>query len=185
MLHNTTTQSKQKICADLDHHWSKKAHFFVRKQTGFVHQRLRNFVKKDCDSSPESLIVTRVKSSYSLKNVTRVESPPFSTWLASSPNHQNRDSSRVDSLTHFTLHYYWTDAERFVTLGLPSWTQLRTRYWGVFTLQGIRRFASCAWPMVLRKLGNRWKWKSESWFHYRKVLFVGAVGIAETWLYLA
>ena len=88
MLHNTTTQSKQKICADLDHHWSKKAHFFVRKQTGFVHQRLRNFVKKDCDSSPESLIVTRVKSSYSLKNVTRVETPPFSTWLASSPNHQ-------------------------------------------------------------------------------------------------
>jgi len=38
--------------------------------------------------------------------------------------------------------------ERFVALGLPSWTHLRTRtrYWGVFTLQGIRKFASCAWP---------------------------------------
>jgi len=44
--------------------------------------------------------------------------------------------------------------ERFVALGLPSWTHLLTRYWGVFTLQGLERFASCAWPMVLRKLGN-------------------------------
>ena len=34
---------------------------------------------------------------------------------------------------------------------------LRTRYWGAFTLQGLKRFASWAWPMVLRKLGNRWK----------------------------
>jgi len=42
--------------------------------------------------------------------------------------------------------------ERFVALGLPLWTHLRTRYWGVFTLQGIRRFASCDWPTVLRKL---------------------------------
>ena len=45
--------------------------------------------------------------------------------------------------------------QRFVALGLPSWTHLRTRCWGVFTLQGTRRFASCAWPVVLRKLGNR------------------------------
>jgi len=52
--------------------------------------------------------------------------------------------------------------ERFVALGLPSWTHLRTRYWDVFTLQGTRRFASCAWPMVLRKLGNRWKWRADS-----------------------
>jgi len=28
--------------------------------------------------------------------------------------------------------------ERFVGLGLPSWTHLRTRYWGVFTLQGLK-----------------------------------------------
>jgi len=73
--------------------------------------------------------------------------------------------------------------ERFVALGLPSWTQLRTRYWGVFTLQGIRRFASCDWPTVLRKLENRWKWKRERWFHYRKELFVGVVSSAETWFY--
>jgi len=33
--------------------------------------------------------------------------------------------------------------------------------------------------------GNRWKWKGESWFHYRKVLFIGEVGIAETWFYSA
>ena len=34
-------------------------------------------------------------------------------------------------------------------------------------MQRIRRFASCDWPMVLRKQGNRWKWKGESWFHYK------------------
>jgi len=28
--------------------------------------------------------------------------------------------------------------ERFVALGLPSWTHLRTRYWGVFTLQWLK-----------------------------------------------
>ena len=72
--------------------------------------------------------------------------------------------------------------ERFVVLRLLSWTHLRTRYWGVFTLQGLKRFSSWAWPMALRKLGNRWK--GESWFHYTKVLFVGVVGNAEMWFYL-
>jgi len=96
----------------------------------------------------------------------------------------------IITITHFTLHYrIWRviglTRERFVALGLPSWTHLQTRYWGVFTLQGIRRFASCDWSTVLRKLGKRLKWKGESWFHYRNVLFVGAVGIAETWFYLA
>jgi len=28
--------------------------------------------------------------------------------------------------------------ERFVALGLPLWTHLWTRYWGVFTLQGLK-----------------------------------------------
>ena len=73
--------------------------------------------------------------------------------------------------------------ERFVALGLPSWMHLRTRYFSVFTMQVTRRFASCVWPTVLWKLGHRWKWKGESWFNYRKVLFVGAVGITETWFY--
>jgi len=61
---------------------------------------------------------------------------------------------------------------------------LRTRYWGVFTLQGLKRFAVWVWPMVLGKLGNRWKWKGEAWFHYTKVLSVRVVGIAEMWFYL-
>ena len=70
-----------------------------------------------------------------------------------------------------------------VALGLLSWTHLRTRYWSVFTLQATRRFASCSWPMVLRKLGNRWKWKGESWFHCRKVFFLGLVGIADVLIF--
>jgi len=73
--------------------------------------------------------------------------------------------------------------ERFVAHGLPSWTHLRIRYWSVVALQGLKRIAACAWPMVLRKLGNRWKCKGESWFHCTKVLCVGVVGIAEMWFY--
>jgi len=74
---------------------AKNAHFFVCKRTGFVHQELRDFVK---------MTLTRVsshwvwlESSHFVKNVTRVESPFFSTWLESSPNHQNRDSSHAIS----------------------------------------------------------------------------------------
>jgi len=72
-----------------------------------------------------------------------------------------------------TLHCTVTGLtrERLVTLGLPSWTHFWTRYWGVFTLQGTRRFPSCDWPMVWRKLGNRWKWRGGSWFHHRKVFW--------------
>jgi len=42
--------------------------------------------------------------------------------------------------------------ERFVALGLPSWTHLRTRYWGVFTLQGLKYL-----------LGGFGLWCCESW----------------------
>jgi len=42
--------------------------------------------------------------------------------------------------------------ERFVALALPSWTHLRTRYWGVFILQGLKYF--------LRAVGL---WYCESW----------------------
>jgi len=73
--------------------------------------------------------------------------------------------------------------ERFVALGLLSWTHLRTRYWGVFTLQGLKD--------LLRALGlcycESWEIgenEDESRFHYTKVLFVGVVGIADMWFYL-
>ena len=43
--------------------------------------------------------------------------------------------------------------ERFVALGLPSWTHLLTRNWGVFTLQGLKG--------LLRVFGV---WCCESWW---------------------
>ena len=55
---------------------------------------------------------------------------------------------------------------------------------GRFYTARTQRFASWVWPMVLRKLGIRWKWEGEAWFHYTKVLFVGVVGIAEMSFYL-
>ena len=42
--------------------------------------------------------------------------------------------------------------ERYVVIGLPSWTHLRTRYWGVFTLLGLKD--------LLRGFGL---WYCESW----------------------
>jgi len=56
---------------------------------------------------------------------------------------------------------------------------------GCFYTARTQRFASWVWPVVLRKLVNRWKWKGEAWFHYSKVLFAGVVGIAEMWFYSA
>jgi len=82
MWHSTTRQSKQKISANLDHHWSKKCSFLCVQTTGFVHQRLRDFVKNGFDLTLESLIVTRVESFCEKRdsnrvtiflNVTRVE----------------------------------------------------------------------------------------------------------------
>ena len=78
----------------------KNDHFFVCKQTGFVDQRLWDFAK---------MTLTRVsrhwlwlESSHSVKNVTWVESPSFSTWLESSQSHQKSwlDSSRVIVSSH-------------------------------------------------------------------------------------
>ena len=39
-------------------------------------------------------------------------------------------------------------------------------------------------PPASYAYGNRWKWKGESWLHYRNVLFISVVGIAEMWSYL-
>jgi len=37
-----------------------------------------------------------------------------------------------------TLHCTCYRIDAWAILGLPSWTHLRTRYWGVFTLQGLK-----------------------------------------------
>jgi len=82
------------------------------------------------------------------------------------------------------LHCYRIDAWAIRRPWLTFVNALTSSILELFALQGTRRFASCAWPTVLWRLGNRWKWKGESWFHYRKVLFVGVVEIIETWFYL-
>jgi len=70
--------------------------------------------------------------------------------------------------------------ERFVALGLPSRTHLRTRYWGVSTLKEFED--------LLRELGLRY---CESWGIGEKEKVKAdstterCFGIAETWLYLA
>ena len=65
--------------------------------------RNTEFCKNDSDSSLGSLTVTRFESSHSVKKVTRVESPFFSTWLESSPSHQ---ISLLESSHWFELRYH-------------------------------------------------------------------------------
>ena len=71
------------------------------KRTGFVHQELRDFVKMTLFSSHWLWL----ESSHSVKNVTRVESPFFSTWLESSPSHQKSwlEPSRVIDTSHAVI----------------------------------------------------------------------------------
>ena len=60
------------------------------------------------------MIVTRVESSDSVKNVSRIESPSFSTWLESSQSHQKswlESSYWLESRYHcwlfFHNHFRW------------------------------------------------------------------------------
>jgi len=54
--------------------------------------------------------------------------------------------------------------ERFVVLGLPSWTHLRTRYWGVFTLHGLKNLLSAfgLWYCESLGIGEKEKVKPDS-----------------------
>jgi len=102
MQHITTTQSKQKICADLDHHWSNKCYFFVCKRTGFVHQELNDIVNMTLTRFSSHWLW--LESSHFVKNVTRVESPFFSTFESGPSHHKSwLEPSPVESLTLVTL----------------------------------------------------------------------------------
>ena len=87
MQHIATRQAKQKISTNLDHHWSKKCSFLCVQTNRACPSGIERFSKNDSDSSLEPLTVNRVVSSHSVKNVTRIESPFFLTWLESSPSH--------------------------------------------------------------------------------------------------
>jgi len=91
---------------------------------------------------------------------------------------------KYQTLTHFTLHCYRIHTWAIRRPCLTFVNALVNSILGRFYTARTQRFVACAWPMVLRKQGIRWKWKGESWFHYTKVLFVCVVGISEMWFYL-
>ena len=92
-----------------------------------------------------------------------------------------------------------------VQVARPLWLLQTVNYWAnrcgkIFFVDAISKtIGNPTWKQQIRIQSRqnarylrinldskeRWKWKSESWFYYRKVLFVGAVGIAETWFYSA
>ena len=66
MQHRNTRQAKQKISANLDHHWSKKFSFFCVQTNWVCPSGPQIFCKNDSDSSRWLWL----ESSHSVKNVT-------------------------------------------------------------------------------------------------------------------
>jgi len=99
---NTTWKSKQKICTNFDHYWTKKWSFLCMQTNWVCRSEALRFCKNDSDSSLESLIVTQVESSHSVKNVTRGESSNHLSQRDSSQSHQKSwlESSRVIDSSH-------------------------------------------------------------------------------------
>jgi len=91
MQHSTSRQAKQKICANLDHHWSKKCSFLCVQTNWVCPLGTQRYCKNDSDSSLESLTVTRVESFCEKRDSSRVRVTT------------NHDSTRVESLTRVTL----------------------------------------------------------------------------------
>ena len=134
MWHRTTSQAKQKICANLDHHWSKNAHFFKCTRSGFVYQELRDFVK---------MTLTRV--------------PSLWLWLESSHHFSQRDSSRVRVTRNRDSS--WVESLTRVTLSLPlipnRYLQSCQALLICFCAHLTRRYIGCGQPAVPVRNGTR------------------------------
>ena len=93
MQHSTTRQTKHKICANLEHHWSIKCSFLCVQTNWVCPSGTQRYCKNDCDSSRVNLWKTWLESS----RVTI-----FLTWLESSPSHHKSwlDSRRVIDSSH-------------------------------------------------------------------------------------
>jgi len=87
-MFNTSRQATQKICANLDNHWSKKCLFLCVQTNWVCPSGTQRFYKYD--SSLESFTVTRVESSHYFfqRDSSRVRVT------------KNRDSNRVIDSSH-------------------------------------------------------------------------------------
>ena len=94
-------------------------------------------------SSGLALRLSVLQSIYTLRMYTNT---------ASSIEAEQRLCSNWGTYPLYTALVIGLTRERFIALGLPSWTHLRTRYWGVFIQQGLKD--------LLRALGL---WCCESW----------------------
>jgi len=59
------------------------------------------------------------------------------------------------TVSHFTLHCYRNDTWAIRRPWLTFMNALVNSILGRFYTARTQRFGMCAWPMVLRKLGNR------------------------------
>ena len=106
MWRSTTRQSKQKICANLDHHWSKKCSFLC-VQTNWV---CLSEAQRFCKNGSVSSYWLWLESRHSVKNVTRVTIFLNVTRIESeSP----KITTRVESLTRVTLSLHFTQTKYF------------------------------------------------------------------------
>jgi len=100
MQHSKTRQAKQKICANRNHHWSKTCSFLCVQTNWVCPSGTQRYCKNYSDSSHWLWL----KSSHFVKNMTRVESPFFSTWLELSPSHHK---SWLESSHWLESRYHW------------------------------------------------------------------------------
>ena len=132
--------AKQKISANLDHHWSKKCLFLCVQTNWVCPSGTQRFCKNDSVSSHWLWL----ESSHSVKNVTRVEWPRIMTWVGSSHWLESRyhcqsmhTSGLQSSLTTWKLNQStkhspqrWVDCEIFQSESNPDPQNLNPiQYW--------------------------------------------------------
>jgi len=97
---------------------AKNAYFFVCKPTGFVHQELRDFVKRTLTRVSSHWLW--LESSHYVKNVTRVESTQHFSQRDSSSSHQK---SWLDTRVTLSLRSVVANPGQIHKIGWDVWTQ--------------------------------------------------------------
>ena len=114
MQHITTKQTKQKISANLDHHWSKNCLFLCVQTNWVCPSGTQRFCKITLDWEPRHWLW--LESSHSVKNVNRVtiflnvtgvesQSPKIVTQVESSHWLESRYHSFTASTVIFTQYF--------------------------------------------------------------------------------
>ena len=162
MQHCTTRQTKQKIFANLDHHWSKKCSFLCVQTKWVCPSETQRFCKNDSGSSLESLTVTRVESFCEKRDSSRVTIFLNVTRVRVTKNRDSRSSHWLESRYHCDL----VPKAKFT-----MWVKIcaTAGYWwciGKYTLQNNSHMITFCWRLTqLDCFNSNWRQKCPSlWY---------------------